>query len=173
MTPAGLSASSTAARAGRGLYGAGLCALHGQVGAFSVVPGPGFLNACAALATAYSNNAKVLCLTGQIPSANIGKGIGMLHEIPDQSTIMQTLTKWAARLTTPADAPILVSEAFRQMQSRPTATVGLEAPMDVLAAKAAVDLAVVEHDIRHPLVDPGPLRQPPNCWATHRIRSYS
>ena len=126
----------------------------GKVGAFSVVPGPGFLNACAALATAYSNNAKVLCLTGQIPSPNIGKGIGLLHEIPDQSTILQTLTKWSARLTTPADAPTLVSEAFRQMQSGRPRPVGLEAPMDVLAAKAEVDLAVVEHDVRHALVDP-------------------
>ncbi|MCB0090346.1 MAG: hypothetical protein KDE54_20725, partial [Caldilineaceae bacterium] len=47
-----------------------------------------------------------------------------------------------------------VSEAFRKMQSGRPRPVGLEAPMDVLAAKAEFDLAVLEHDVRHALVDP-------------------
>ncbi len=50
--------------------------------ASSVVPGPGFLNSSAALATAYSTGAQVLALIGQIPSRSIGKGLGFLHEIP-------------------------------------------------------------------------------------------
>ena len=45
-----------------------------KVGVFSVVPGPGFLNATAALATAYSTNARVLALVGQIQSDSINKG---------------------------------------------------------------------------------------------------
>ena len=56
-----------------------------RVGVFNVVPGPGLLNATAALATANSLGAKVLCLTGQIPSTSIGRGFGVLHEIPDQT----------------------------------------------------------------------------------------
>src|ERR1700694_5472180 len=56
----------------------------GKPQVFSVVPGPGLLNATAALATAYSLSAPVLALSGQIPSKFIGKGHGMLHEIPDQ-----------------------------------------------------------------------------------------
>ena len=35
----------------------------GEPAVFNVVPGPGFLNASAALSTAYAVNAKVLCLT--------------------------------------------------------------------------------------------------------------
>ncbi len=71
-----------------------------KVGVYNVVPGPGFLNTTAALATAYGCNAKVLCLTGQIRSAHIGRGYGMLHEIPDQLGIMRSLTKWAANCLT-------------------------------------------------------------------------
>lgn len=59
------------------------CLSSERVGVFYVVPGPGLLNASAALATAYSTNSKVLCLTGQIPSAYIGRGFGQLHEIPN------------------------------------------------------------------------------------------
>ncbi len=66
----------------------------GKVGVYTVVPGPGVLNSAAALSTAYEGNAPVLCLTGQIPSTGIGRGIGYLHDIPDQLGILQRLTKW-------------------------------------------------------------------------------
>ena len=49
-----------------------------------MVPGPGLLNTLATLSTAYATNHKLLCLTGQIASTSIGKGYGLLHEIPDQ-----------------------------------------------------------------------------------------
>src|SRR5262249_24111047 len=44
----------------------------GKPAAYAVVPGPGFLNSAAALLTAYSMNAPVLALIGQIPHADIG-----------------------------------------------------------------------------------------------------
>ena len=62
-------------------------------GVFNVVPGPGFLNSTAALSTAYATNAKVLCLTGEIPSKFIGQRVGQLHEINDQLGLLRTLTK--------------------------------------------------------------------------------
>ena len=79
----------------------------GRTGVYSVVPGPGVLNTTAALCTAHS--APVLCLTGQIPSEFIGAGHGMLHELPDQLATLRTLTKWAARINHPAEAPSIMS----------------------------------------------------------------
>ena len=114
----------------------------GQVAAYSVVPGVGLLNTTAALATAYSVNAKVLCLTGQILSTAINRGFGLLHEIPDQLGILQTLTKWAERINSPAEAPGLIAEAFRQMNTGRPRPVGLECAPDVLSAKGEVDLTV-------------------------------
>jgi len=40
----------------------------GRVGVCSVVPGPGVLNASAALLTAYGASIPVLCLTGELPT---------------------------------------------------------------------------------------------------------
>ena len=77
---------------------------------YSVVPGPGFLNTTAALSTAYACNAPIMALVGQIPAATIGRGYGLLHEIPDQLAIMRGLTKYAARIRGPAEAPGLVGE---------------------------------------------------------------
>src|SRR5215831_8024768 len=81
----------------------GYARASGRPGAFAVVPGPGLLNTTAALATAYSTNTPVLCISGQIPSDLIGRGFGLLHEIPDQLGILQTLTKWAARINHPTE----------------------------------------------------------------------
>ncbi|MFT5195398.1 MAG: acetolactate synthase-1/2/3 large subunit [Cellvibrionaceae bacterium] len=107
---------------------------------YSIVPGPGFLNSSAALATAYGLNAKVFCLSGQIPTHVIGKELGVLHEINDQLGIMRKLTKWSERANSPAEAAMLVDEAFRQMDSGRPRPVGLEVPMDVLSQRGAVDL---------------------------------
>jgi acetolactate synthase-1/2/3 large subunit len=126
----------------------------GRVGVYNVVPGPGLLNSTAALATAYSTNAKVLCLTGQLPSASIGRGYGLLHELPDQLGILQSLTKWAARITTPAEAPALVADAFAQLHTGRPRPVGLECPLDILATMAEVDLCPAPAAQRIPPVDP-------------------
>lgn len=112
----------------------------GRVGTYTVVPGPGVLNTTAALCSAYANNAPVLCVTGQIPSQGIGSGIGYLHELPDQLATMRTLTKYAERINAPQDAPGVVNEAFRQLTTGRPRPASIEMPMDVMAAKAEVEL---------------------------------
>jgi acetolactate synthase-1/2/3 large subunit len=112
----------------------------GKPGVYTVVPGPGVLNTTAALCSAYATNAPVFCLTGQIPSEGIGKGIGYLHELPDQLATLRTLTKWSDRAMTPESAPGLVNEGFTRMLSGRPRPVSLEMPMDIMAAKADVAL---------------------------------
>ena len=125
----------------------------GGIGVYNVVPGPGFLNTTAALSTAYALNAQVLCLAGQIPLAAIGRDGGVLHEIPDQLGVMRSLTKWAARVTRVEEAPGLVAEAFGALRSGRPRPVGLEVPMDVLAAEAQVDGAYAPTPMRSLPVD--------------------
>lgn len=113
----------------------------GRVGTYAVVPGPGVLNTTAALCTAYACNAPVLCITGQVPSAHLGKGRGQLHELPDQLATMRSLTKWAARIEHPADAPRLLAEAFRHMHSGRPGPVELEMCWDTMDMEAEVGMA--------------------------------
>jgi acetolactate synthase-1/2/3 large subunit len=102
--------------------------------AFAVVPGPGVLNTTAALATAYATSARVMCLSGEIPSRLIDKGYGMLHEIHDQVGILRHLTKWAERIDRPDDAAQVTATAFRELCTGHPRPVALEAPPDVLSA---------------------------------------
>ncbi|HEV7714189.1 MAG TPA: thiamine pyrophosphate-binding protein, partial [Steroidobacteraceae bacterium] len=112
----------------------------GRVGVYTVVPGPGFLNTTAALCSAYATNSPVLCITGQIPSAYIGSGAGLLHELPDQLAVIRLLTKWGARIDKPSQVPSLMDEAFRQLTSGRQRPVALEIPWDVLLAKGDVSV---------------------------------
>jgi acetolactate synthase-1/2/3 large subunit len=112
----------------------------GRVGAYTVVPGPGLLNTTAALATAYGCNTRVLAVAGEIPSTTKGRGLGQLHEIPDQLALIRGLTKSAESIDHPSDAPRAVNEAFRQLTSGRPRPVEVEMPWDVMASEAEVDL---------------------------------
>jgi acetolactate synthase-1/2/3 large subunit len=115
----------------------------GKVGVFSVVPGPGVLNAGAAMLTAFGSNEPVLCLTGQVPMAFLGRGRGHLHEMPDQLAALKTFVKWADRVEYPAGAPSAVSRAFQEMLSGRRGPAALEMPWDVFTQRADTGAAKV------------------------------
>jgi acetolactate synthase-1/2/3 large subunit len=111
------------------------------------------LNAGAALLTAYGANEPVLCLTGQVPTAFLGKGRGHLHEMPDQLATLRTFVKWADRIEYPANAPALVARAFQEMLSGRRGPVSLEMPWDVFTQKVDVGAAKVLAPFRAPPPD--------------------
>src|ERR1700729_3249164 len=110
----------------------------GKPGVFSVVPGPGVLNASAAMLTAFGANEPVLCLTGQVPTAFLDKGRGHLHEMPNPLAPLRTFVKWAERIEYPDAAPPLVSRAFQEMLSGRRGPVALEMPWDIFTQRADV-----------------------------------
>jgi acetolactate synthase-1/2/3 large subunit len=118
----------------------GYARVTGREGVCCIVPGPGLLNAAAGLATAYSCNSPVLCLTGQIRSDLIDRDTGVLHEIPNQIGMIRSVTKHAARATTPGDIPTTVREAFCQLRTGRSRPVEVEIPPDTLFAEADVVL---------------------------------
>jgi acetolactate synthase-1/2/3 large subunit len=126
----------------------------GKPGVFSVVPGPGVLNAAAALLTAFGSNEPVLCLTGQVPTPFLGKGRGHLHEMPDQLATLRTFVKWADRIEYPDMAPTMVSRAFQEMLSGRRGPVSLEMPWDVFTQRAEVGAAKVFDPFPAPQPDP-------------------
>jgi acetolactate synthase I/II/III large subunit len=115
----------------------------GRPGVFSVVPGPGVLNAGAALLTAFGCNEPVLCLTGQVPMAFLGKGRGHLHEMPDQLATLRTFVKWADRIEYPDAAPTQVARAFQEMLSGRRGPTALEMPWDIFTQRADVGAATM------------------------------
>lgn len=106
----------------------------------AVVPGPGLLNAGAALLTAYGMNAPVLALAGQIPQVDIDRGHGHLHEIPNQIGLAAHFAKFTGRIRAPHEAPVMVSEALRSATSGRQRPAVLECAMDLWGERGAVSL---------------------------------
>jgi acetolactate synthase-1/2/3 large subunit len=109
----------------------GYARASGRPGVFSVVPGPGVLNAGAALLTAFGCNEPVLCLTGEVPTAFLGLGKGHLHEMPNQRATLASFLKSAARAENAGDAGLAVARAFQEMLSGRRGPASVEMPWDV------------------------------------------
>src|SRR6266404_4240412 len=112
----------------------------GDVGTGLVVPGPGLLNSTAGLSTAYSASSPVLMLCGQIPREQIGKDIGLLHEVNDQLDCIVPVTKWRRRVLQVPDIPAAVREAFVQLRSGRPRPVELEMPPETMEEEGEAEL---------------------------------
>lgn len=120
--------------------------------AYAVVPGPGLLNTGAALLTAYSMNAPVLAIIGQIPDKDIGRGLGHLHEITDQAGIVTRLVDHAALIRDPAAAPKIVAEAVQAMRSRRPGPAAIECAIDMWGRSADI-VPVAPLPVAQPAID--------------------
>ncbi len=136
----------------------GYAKASGKAGVFSVVPGPGVLNAGAAMCTALGACTPILCLTADIPAPFIGRGRGILHELPDQLATLKGINKWAARIDHPTAASGAVAEAFRQMRAGRPGPAALATPWNVLGERAEV-LPVEPLPIDAPPIDADGIRR--------------
>ena len=107
----------------------GYARVSGNIATALVIPGAGVFNASTGIATAHSVSSPILVVTGrhdQSPN--------------DEMASIQQITKWAARAANPADVPVVIHEAFRQLKTGRPRPVYVEVPHEVLAAAAEVKL---------------------------------
>ena len=123
----------------------GYAKVTGKPGVAMVVPGPGALNAAAGLGTAYASSSPVLLISGQIPSASLGRRKGKLHEIEDHLDVFRPITKWNHRVTRVEEIPGAVHEAMRHLKTGRPRPVELEVPPDTLAATGEAELIEPEN----------------------------
>src|SRR2546430_14232946 len=105
-----------------------------------VVPGPGLLNASAGLSTASAASSPVLMIAGQIPKAQLGKNIGVLHEVNDQLDAIAPITKWRRRVLEVGDVARAAHEAVEQLRMGRPRPVHLELPPDTMESEGEVEL---------------------------------
>ncbi len=130
----------------------------GQVGVALVVPGPGALNAAAAIGTAYATSSPVLLVSGQMESYNLGRNRGSLHEVNDQLDLFKPITKWNGRTTKPEEIPYLLHLAMQQVTDGRPRPVEIEIPWDVLPATAETELLEREGPVKA-APDPAKIRE--------------
>ena len=138
----------------------------GKPEAFSVVPGPGVLNATAAMCTAMGTCAKVLCLTGQVPSSYLGSGRGHLHELTDQPGTLKKIIKDAVRINDPRRTSVIMNQAFQTLESGRPGPVSVEMCWDTMAEEHEVEITEGNKTVLRPQVDPGQLKAAADKIAT-------
>ena len=111
----------------------------GKPGVFTVVPGPGMLNAGAAIATAYACGSPMLALIGQVQSTRIGEGHGELHELPDQAGIVSRLVRSHELVLSPQRVSPAIHNALDALERPGAGPAAIELPPDVLAARLPAD----------------------------------
>ena len=121
----------------------------GRPGVFSVVPGPGVLNASAGMLTSLATSTPTVCLTSEIPTEFMGRGMGHLHEMPDQQATVSSFTKWARTVTDPAEVPGAVAEAFAQATGGRPGPAVVAIPWDVLTRKESMPPVELEPTRAH------------------------
>jgi acetolactate synthase-1/2/3 large subunit len=110
--------------------------------------GPGATNLVTGVADAYLDHAPLIALTGQGDLERMHKDS---HQYIDTVSMFRPITKWNARIQSPAIVPEAVRKAFRVARAQKPGPTHLELPEDVMEAPLDAAPLPVRHDIRRPM----------------------
>jgi thiamine pyrophosphate-dependent acetolactate synthase large subunit-like protein len=110
----------------------GYARVTGRVGVCVTTSGPAVLNAATALGQAYSDSVPVLLVAAGMPLRHPGLGNGELHETKDLMGAMRGVVDYAHRVTSVAEIPVAIAQAFARMRAGRPRPVVIEIPLDLL-----------------------------------------
>ncbi|TXR50867.1 5-guanidino-2-oxopentanoate decarboxylase [Phyllobacterium endophyticum] len=118
---------------GAGFMADGYARATGKPGVAFVITGPGITNTITAMGQARADSIPMLVISGVNQRESLGKGMGFLHELPNQRAMLQTVAMFSHRIETPDELPIVLARAFALFASRRPGPVHIEIPLDVMA----------------------------------------
>ena len=101
---------------GAGFMADGYARVSGKPGVAFVITGPGLTNTLTAMAQAKADSVPMLVVSGLGRSDTLGKGLGRLHELPDQGAMVATLCH-SETVTDPKTLGEVLDRAFAAMTS--------------------------------------------------------
>jgi acetolactate synthase I/II/III large subunit len=99
---------------GAGFMADGYARVSGKPAAAFVITGPGLTNTLTAMAQAKADSVPMLVVSGLGRSDTLGKGLGRLHELPDQGAMVATLCH-TETVTDPKTLGDVLDRAFAAM----------------------------------------------------------
>jgi acetolactate synthase I/II/III large subunit len=109
----------------------GYARVSGRPGVAFVITGPGVTNALTAMAQARADSVPLLVVSGVNRLGSLGRGLGHLHELPDQRGMVATLCP-TFRVETAADLGPAMDAAFHAMTAARPGPAHIEVPLDVM-----------------------------------------
>jgi acetolactate synthase-1/2/3 large subunit len=109
----------------------GYSRVSGKPGVAFVITGPGLTNALTAMAQAKADSIPLLVVSGVNRRSSLGKGLGLLHELPDQAAMVAPLCP-TIQIAEPGELTAALDRAFALMSSGRPGPVHIEVPTDVM-----------------------------------------
>jgi len=123
----------------------GYARASGQPAAAFVISGPGVSNALTALAQAWSDSVPLLLVASAPVRASLGRGWGVLHELPDQRALVSGVTAFAGSARTDGQLREQLRAAFTAMRSARPRPSYIDVPLDLLAEPTSLQPEVFAH----------------------------
>ena len=124
----------------------GYARASGGLGVIVSSTGPGAGFTVSALQEAWGSCSPVLMITTNIDAAKIGKGLGVLHELEEQTSLFRTITKEVIIPRTGDDLYAAARRAIALAQAGRPGPVCLEVPTDLMAGEAPVATPISSDD---------------------------
>jgi thiamine pyrophosphate-dependent acetolactate synthase large subunit-like protein len=144
----------------------GYSRVTGRVGVCVTTSGPAVLNAATALGQSYSDSIPVLLVAAGMPLRHPGLGNGELHETKNLMAALDGVVAYAHRVTSVAEIPVAIAQAFARMATGRPRPVVIEVPLDLLTEEGPV--AVVP-----PVAPPVLAPEPPAIDAAAALLSHA
>ncbi|WP_296736785.1 5-guanidino-2-oxopentanoate decarboxylase [Mesorhizobium sp.] len=121
---------------GAGFMADGYARASGRPGVAFVITGPGLTNTITAMGQARADSVPMLVISGVNATDTLGKGLGFLHELPDQRGMMEKVALFSERVTEADELPGALARAFALFSSARPGPVHIEIPTDVMVKPA-------------------------------------
>jgi 5-guanidino-2-oxopentanoate decarboxylase len=110
----------------------------GHPAAAFVISGPGVSNALTGLAQAWSDSVPVLLIASAPVRASLGKGWGVLHELPDQRALAAGISGFSASARSDSDVRECLRSAFAALRAARPRPAYLDIPLDLLGESTSL-----------------------------------
>lgn len=149
----------------------GYARTSGQLGVLITSTGPGAANATSGIVEARFASTPLLHLTGQTSSRFIDRGMGGVHDVPDQLGIMRSAGKAAYRIRNARDALAVLKEAVLAAWTPPRGPVTVEIPIDI--QREAIERPASLDYYQLPRFAPSPASEPELAALAERVAKAS
>ena len=127
---------------GAGFMADGYARVSGKPGVAFVITGPGLANTLTAMGQARADSVPMLVVSGVNTLPSLGRGLGHLHELPDQRGMAQTVAFLSERIEGSDDLTPALNRAFAPFQSGRPGPTHIEIPLDIAGAEFTGEPAV-------------------------------
>lgn len=121
---------------GAGFMADGYYRATGRIAACFIITGPGMTNIITAMAQAYGDSIPMLVISSVNAEADIGKGGGALHELPNQLSLTAGVTAFSRQISDAAELGAALDDAFDIFHSARPRPVHIQIPIDRLSIEA-------------------------------------